>query len=344
VPTGDGAATGREGTDLPSVPLEADRGPASDLDRAPAATPPQADRGPAGDRSDAEPANVGGGDGLGQRQAGRGGGAYQDRGAAGRVLRAAKPVVAAADAERGEPEGDEGTSAVGRRVVLGMVGLGALGILVGDRVQGAIERALRPVSQNDPTGLTSFVPTAGRFRIYSVTPTLPSRSTGEYRLTVDGLVDNPLTLSYAQLQTLPQTDLTRDFQCVTGWRVPDVPWRGVTIKSLLDQAGVHANATHLRLYSFDGAYTESLTLDQARRDDVIVAHQMMGGPVSREHGGPVRLYVAPMYGYKSLKWLERIEVVDSLVPGYWEERGYDVDAWVGRSNGRSDDPTSATSA
>ena len=64
------------------------------------------------------------------------------------------------------------------------------------------------------------------------------------------------------------------------------------------------------------------------------------GPVSREHGGPVRLFVGPMYGYKSLKWLERIEVVDALHEGYWEVRGYDVDAWVGRSNGRRDEPTS----
>jgi DMSO/TMAO reductase YedYZ molybdopterin-dependent catalytic subunit len=241
----------------------------------------------------------------------------------------------------GEPESDEGTTAIGRRVVLGMAGLGALGIVVGGRVQDAIERALRPVSQNDPTGLTSFVPTSGRFRIYSVTPTMPSRAAGEYRLTVDGLVDRPLTLGYDQLLDLPQADLVRDFQCVTGWRVPEVPWRGVRIATLLDRAGAQPNATHLRIYSFDGVYTESLTLDQARRDDVIVAHQMMGGPVSREHGGPVRLYVAPMYGYKSLKWLERIEVVDQLVPGYWEERGYDIDAWVGRSNGRDDEPVEA---
>jgi DMSO/TMAO reductase YedYZ molybdopterin-dependent catalytic subunit len=66
---------------------------------------------------------------------------------------------------------------------------------------------------------------------------------------------------------------------------------------------------------------------------------MIGGSVSTEHGGPVRLYVAPMYGYKSLKWLERIEVVDSVTPGYWEDLGYDVDGWVGKSNGRDDSPT-----
>ena len=85
----------------------------------------------------------------------------------------------------------------------------------------------------------------------------------------------------------------------------------------------------MRLHSFDGVYTESLTLDQARRDDVLVVHEMEGKPVSTPHGGPVRLLMAPMYGYKSIKWLDRIEVVDSVVPGFWEERGYDIDAWVG---------------
>ncbi len=231
-----------------------------------------------------------------------------------------------------------GGTPVGRRIVLGMLGLGGLGILVGDKVQTRVERLLRPVTQNDPTGLTSFVPTAGRFRIYSVVGHLPERSDADYRLTVDGLVDHPLTLTLDELRGRPQTDLVRDFQCVTGWRVAEVPWRGVKLADLLDEAGVQASGTHLRIWSFDGAYTESLTLDQARRDDVLVAHEMQDGPVTREHGGPVRLYVAPMYGYKSLKWLERIEVYDELDPGYWEERGYDVDAWIGRSNGRDDEP------
>ena len=97
-------------------------------------------------------------------------------------------------------------------------------------------------------------------------------------------------------------------------------------------------ATALRFHSFDGAYTESLTLAQARRNDVIVAYQLEGSPLSDEHGGPVRLYVAPMYGYKSCKWLDHIELTKHVEEGYWEERGYDVDGWVGRSNGRDDVP------
>jgi len=132
------------------------------------------------------------------------------------------------------------------------------------------------------------------------------------------------------------TSLTKDFQCVTGWRVSDVKWRGVRLADVLDQAGVQSGAQAVRFTSFDGAYTESLSLDQARRHDVIVAYEMEGNPLSTAHGGPVRLYVAPMYGYKSIKWLNGIEVTERVMPGYWEDRGYDVDAWIGMSNGRDD--------
>lgn len=235
-------------------------------------------------------------------------------------------------------------SPVGRRALLGMLGLGAAGILWGARAQSAIDRALRPITLRDSTGLSSFLPTAGRFRIYSVTGGLPKRADAEYRLTIDGAVDRPSTFTLADVRTvLPQTDLTKDFQCVTGWRVADVAWRGVLLSDLLDAVQARRDATHVRFRSFDGVYTESLTMEQARRSDVLVAHEMLGAPVTREHGGPVRLYVAPMYGYKSLKWLDRIEVVTSLDqrtdPGYWENLGYDTDAWVGRSNGRSDQAT-----
>ena len=226
----------------------------------------------------------------------------------------------------------EGTP-IGRRVVLGMLGLGAAGILFGKSVQDGLSRALSP-------NIAALLPSGGRFRIYTVTGFLPKRSNAEYRLAVDGLVDRPLDLGFDEVLAMPPTSLTRDFQCVTGWRVAEVAWKGVTLSALLDAAGVQPAATALRLHSFDGVYTESLTLEQARRDDVLVVYEMEGKPVSTAHGGPVRLLMAPMYGYKSLKWLSRIEVVDRVVPGFWEQRGYDVDAWVGSSNGRTDDPTS----
>jgi len=226
---------------------------------------------------------------------------------------------------------------VGRRIALGLLGLGALGVVSGRHAQSALASFLEPLQLRDPTGLTSLLPLGDTFRFYSVTGGVPARDASTYRLEVGGLVDRPSVLTLADLQAMPQTELVRDFQCVTGWRVPQVHWSGVRLSTVLDRAGVQPSGRALRLTSFDGTYTDSLTLDQARLPDVIVALKMLGGDVTHDHGGPVRLYVAPMYGYKSVKWLSGIEVTDAVVPGYWEHRGYDVDGFVGESNGRSID-------
>jgi DMSO/TMAO reductase YedYZ molybdopterin-dependent catalytic subunit len=238
-----------------------------------------------------------------------------------------------------EPEDGSRGAPVGRRIVLGLLGVGALGIVAGSSVQNALVRVIGPLAERDPTGLLSLIPLGDAFRYYSITHSVPQRDAATYRLRVSGLVERPATYRLADLQAMPQTSLIRDFQCVTGWRVPQVHWRGVALSDLLTASGPMPAATAVRLISFDGAYTESLTLDQARLPDVIVALEMLGGPVSHDHGGPVRLYVAPMYGYKSLKWLSGIELTPEVVPGYWEHHGYDINGFVGASNGRSDDPT-----
>ncbi len=227
---------------------------------------------------------------------------------------------------------------VGRRVALGLFGLGALGVVAGSTAQSGLLRVLAPLQTKDPTGLLSMIPVGNQFRFYSVAARAPRLDAQDYRLRISGLVGHPSTLTLADLQAMPQTSLVRDFHCVTGWSVPDVPWTGVRLADLLEAAGPLEGATAVRFTSFDGVYTESLTLAQARRPDVIVALEMLGGGVSRFHGGPVRLYVAPMYGYKSLKWLGGIELTGAVVDGYWERRGYDVDAWIGDSNGWSDVP------
>ena len=223
---------------------------------------------------------------------------------------------------------------MGRRVALGLLGIGTLGIVTGTRAQSAVTAFLAPIQLHDPTGLTSLLPVGDTFRYYSVTGGAPTRNATTYRLRVGGLVDRPISFTLADLQAMPQTELVRDFQCVTGWRVPQVHWSGVRLSTILDRAGVQSSGRALRLTSFDGTYTDSLTLDQARLPDVLVALRMLGADVTHNHGGPVRLYVAPMYGYKSVKWLSGIEVTHAVVPGYWEHRGYDIDGFVGKSNGR----------
>ena len=234
-----------------------------------------------------------------------------------------------------EPPVESGGTPVGRRVVLGMLGLGALGVAMG----GAISSVVGKVAEKDPTGISSLLPGGGGFRYYSVTGAVDDVALPDYRLAVTPKVGGAkVTLSHADLAALPQTRLTKDVQCVTGWRVPAVRWTGVLLSDVLEHTGADLSAPAVSFGSFDGTYTESLTMEQALRPDVLVATHLDDAPITNAHGGPVRLYVAPMYFYKSLKWLGSISVASEVVPGYWEQLGYDTDAWVGQSNGGKEAP------
>lgn len=218
---------------------------------------------------------------------------------------------------------------VGRRVFLGMLGLGAVGVVLGAGVERSMGKVVGP-------GLGALVPGSEHFRLYTVTGSFPRISASEYRLAVSGLVEHPRVLTLSDLQSMPRTELVDAFQCVTGWRVPGVHWEGVRLGDLLDAAGVKAGAGGLDFESYDGLYTESLTIAQARLGDVLVAYRMLGGPVTADHGGPVRLYVNPMFGYKSIKWLSAIRVVNRVTPGFWEQNGYPVNGWRDGSTGPAD--------
>jgi DMSO/TMAO reductase YedYZ molybdopterin-dependent catalytic subunit len=223
--------------------------------------------------------------------------------------------------------------AVGRRVFLGVAGLGALGVAFGAGLQNWLGNAFG-------SGLGGLLPGGDRFRIYSITGTFPKIKDSDYRLRVSGLVDHPKIFTLDDLKAMPATSFVKDFQCVTGWRVPNVPWEGVLLSDILDAVGVRPEAVALTFESYDRADTESLTLDQARLSDVIVAYKMLDAPVTTEHGGPVRLYVAPMFGYKSIKWLSAIRVVDEVQPGFWEQNGYPVNGWLDGATGPVDpDPS-----
>jgi DMSO/TMAO reductase YedYZ molybdopterin-dependent catalytic subunit len=229
-------------------------------------------------------------------------------------------VTTAVTGEPGQKPG--GTVAVGRRVFLGMTALGLGGIFFGARVQSALNSELQR--------LFPFWP---GFRIYSVAGSYPKISDSEYRLNVSGLVERPRVLTLADLKAMPSTSFSQEFQCVTGWTVPNVEWEGVKLSDILDDAGLQQGATALSFESYDGTDSESLTLSQAQLPGVIVAYRMLGAPVTIEHGGPVRLYVGPMFGYKSLKWLSAIRVVDQVIPGYWEQNGYPINGWRDGSTG-----------
>jgi len=232
-------------------------------------------------------------------------------------------VVARSQEEIGKP------IAVGRRVFLGMLAVGAAGIAFGAKVQSAL-------SDFVGSGLDGLLPTGDHFRIYTITGSFPEISRKQYRLDVSGLVERPTTFTLEDLEAMPAVSFVKDFHCVTGWTVPNVSWEGVPLSHILDTVGVAPGAVALSFESYDGADSESLTLEQGRLPDVIVAYRMLGAAVTTPHGGPVRLYGAPMFGYKSLKWLSAIRVTDRVIPGFWEQNGYPVNGWSDGTTGPTD--------
>ena len=173
----------------------------------------------------------------------------------------------------------------------------------------------------------------GGWRIYTISGSMPIFDEKEWRLEIGGLVKNPRTLTYDDLRSLPAAEQVSTFHCVTGWTVKNVSWRGVRFQHLLDLVEPLPQAKAIRFVSMEVPYDDSLSLAQVRLPDAMLAYEMDGKPLSRPHGSPARVVIPDMYGYKGVKWLARMELVSEQPTGYWEDRGYDQNAWVGRSNG-----------
>lgn len=177
-------------------------------------------------------------------------------------------------------------------------------------------------------GLRLFDLLTGGWRINTVEHPRPEFDPAAYRLVIDGLVSRPLVLTYAELRALPAVRQVSDFHCVEGWGVPDVGWDGVRLQTLIDLVAPTGDAGFVTFHSLGGVYRDSLTLRQAMLPDAMIAYDMDGAPLIPRHGAPLRLVMPRMFGYKGPKWLTRIEFRDARDIGYWEERGWEIDAWI----------------
>ena len=220
-----------------------------------------------------------------------------------------------------------GERKIGRGVFLATVLGGVSSLAWGKSVWGHVSGAL-----GGAEALVPLVPTKG-WRIYTVASTMPTFDPASWNLAVGGLVEQPVSFGYEQLKGLPRTAQVSDFHCVTGWSVSHVHWAGVRLSDLLARVGPLPEAHGVQFVSAERPYVDSLTLKQARLHDVLLAYEMDGRPLPREHGAPLRLVIPEMYGYKNVKWVSEINLVPKAEQGYWELLGYDQDAWVGRSNG-----------
>ena len=218
----------------------------------------------------------------------------------------------------------------GRRAFLGLMAGGLSSLLWA----GPASRVLSPVTSGFSQLLGNLLPVGG-WRIYTISGSMPLFDEASWRLEIDGLVRRPLALTYADLRALPRAEQVSNFHCVTGWSVANVRWGGVRFRDLLALVQPLPAAKAIRFVSLEDPYDDSLALGQALLPDVMLAYDMDGSPLSRPHGAPARVVIPEMYGYKGVKWLTRMELVDRQPTGYWEGLGYDQNAWVGRSNGYS---------
>jgi DMSO/TMAO reductase YedYZ molybdopterin-dependent catalytic subunit len=181
------------------------------------------------------------------------------------------------------------------------------------------------------TGLSPEVFTAKEF--YTVSKNLidPTVDVNTWSLRVDGLVEHPATYLYADITALPVFSDYYTLLCISNEVGGDLwgnaHWKGVRLTEILSRAGLKPGIRKVVFHAEDG-YTDSVPLAVATRPDVLLAYEMNGETLPREHGYPARLLIPGHYGVKNVKWITRIELVDYDYKGFWAKQGWsDVAAY-----------------
>jgi len=156
------------------------------------------------------------------------------------------------------------------------------------------------------------------FPVLSAGPT-PHTPLQDWTFTITGNGIEPRSWTWEEFRALPSQKVTTDIHCVTRWSKLDTRWEGVSLDTLLGQAG--HDATFVLAHS-DGGYSANLPLEDLTGGRAWVAYAFDGEPLEAEHGGPARLLVPHLYFWKSAKWVRSIELLDHDQPGFWETYGY----------------------
>ena len=150
---------------------------------------------------------------------------------------------------------------------------------------------------------------------------IPDVSIADYRLTVQGMVENPAVFTYEDIVKIGNDKVTDDFHCVTGWTKESAEWEGALSQKLAAIVKPIKNAKYVLIGSYDG-YTTNVDADFLLKDNSIFALKYAGKILTPEHGFPLRLVIPDKYAYKSAKWVKTVTFLDKEELGYWEQRGY----------------------
>lgn len=224
------------------------------------------------------------------------------------------------------------TDFVPRRRFLTLAGAGLLTIGFGSLAEGLVGGISEPLNQQVESLIFRSQQPVPEFPVSAIEPDklivntfkfTPAIDPVTYRLTIDGEVNRPLSLSMTDLQKLPFTDMVIRHVCVEGWAAI-VQWGGVRLRDLMAIAQPSAQAKYVYFYSADGYY-ESWDLDSVMHPQTLMAYQKNGQPLEIDYGAPLRLASPIKLGYKLSKWVTRIQLTSVLGQkrGYWEDLGYE---------------------
>jgi DMSO/TMAO reductase YedYZ molybdopterin-dependent catalytic subunit len=157
---------------------------------------------------------------------------------------------------------------------------------------------------------------------------VPTVDLATWTFSLEGLVEEPRQLTYAQLKELPRRQVKADVHCVTRWSMLDSTWEGFPISEVMKLVQLKPEATHVMVHAEHG-FTSNLSLDDFLRDENMLVDTRNGEAIAPEHGWPLRLFVPHLYFWKSAKWVRGFEFMAGDRPGFWEQYGYHMrgDPW-----------------
>jgi DMSO/TMAO reductase YedYZ molybdopterin-dependent catalytic subunit len=179
-------------------------------------------------------------------------------------------------------------------------------------------RVISPLLQYEVT------PTELFYRI-DINPVIPTVNSGTWTLSIKGLVENPIELTYEELKAMPSVEQSTTLSCISnkvgGDLISNALWKGVPLKNLLEQAQIRPGAEYIVFRCYDG-YDVGIPLEKGLEDSTILAYEMNRAPLTPAHGFPVRAIVPNIYGMMNAKWITEIEIVDYVYEGFWQRKGW----------------------
>lgn len=175
--------------------------------------------------------------------------------------------------------------------------------------------------------VAAFANTLNPWHVRTIEGSPPEIDMDKFSLSITGLAENRQKFGYSQLLNMADNSYRQDFNCVEGWTVPDLTWEGISLNKLMAIARPFGSAEYINFYCYGDKYTESIPIDSVE-EKYILALKVNGKALESRHGFPVRLFYPDRYGYKSAKWIKKIEFSDIKVPGYWTKRGYPYDGKI----------------